>query len=118
MNKEVAKKSKLAEQYKQLANNIVEKYIDSKAVMLGVNKNEIKNKLPESYTLKDIDKICESLQSYQVNIGKLPFNLRESNLQVQVKTPREELIPTGGRKAFDPDDIGDDLARIAGLKKN
>ena len=118
LNKEVAKKSKLAEQYKQLANNIVEKYIDSKAVMLGVNKNEIKNKLPESYTLKDIDKICESLQSYQVNIGKLPFNLRESNLQVQVKTPREELIPTGGRKAFDPDDIGDDLARIAGLKKN
>ena len=103
LNKEVTKQSNLAESYKKLANNIVESYIESKAVMLGRNKNEIKNQLPEKYTLKDIDRICENLQSYSLRMGKLPFDLREGKYSVEVKAPKDPMI--SGNKTYDPDDI-------------
>lgn len=105
LNKEVAKQSKLAESYKKLANNIVESYIESKAVMLGKSKEEIKNKLPEKYTLKDIDNVCESLRNYSMRMNKLPFDLRESKYQIEVNTPRDNLMGTNKQNYDDPDDI-------------
>ena len=70
--------------------------------MLGVSSNEIKNRLPQSYTLNDIDMICENLQSYSVNINKLPFDLRTSKVQVQ--SPKENIIAKTSN-TFDADDI-------------
>lgn len=105
LNKEVAKQSKLAESYKKLANNIVESYIESKAVMLGKSKEEIKNKLPQKYTLKDIDNVCESLRNYSMRMNKLPFDLRESKYQIEVNTPRDNLMGTNKQNYDDPDDI-------------
>ena len=102
LNDEINQKSKLVEQYKKIANNTVNKYIDSKAIMLGVSSNEIKNRLPQSYTLNDIDMICENLQSYSVNINKLPFDLRTSKVQVQ--SPKENIIAKTSN-TFDADDI-------------
>jgi len=116
LNKEVTRQSKLVESYKQLANNIVESYIESKAVMLGRDKNEIKNRLPEKYTLKDIDRICENLQSYSLRMGKLPFDLSEGKYSVEVKSPKDTMI-TGGKKVIDdPDDIDSSLVEMM-LKK-
>lgn len=101
-----------AEKYRKTMNNIVEKYINSKATMLGISSNEIKNKLSESYTLTDIDKVCEELQNYQLNIDKLPF---EINNQMRVKIT--ESKPIKSNNSIKDDDIDEDLFRIAGLTK-
>lgn len=101
-----------AEKYKKTMNNIVEKYISSKATMLGISSNEIKNRLSESYTLTEIDKVCEELQNYQLNIDKLPF---EINNQMRVKIT--ESKPIKSNNSIKDDDIDEDLFRIAGLTK-
>ena len=116
LNSQVTNKSNLVEQYKKLANNTVNKYIDSKAVMLGVSSSEIKNRLPQTYTLNDVDRICESLQSYSLNIGKLPFNLRNENLKIQVSAPKEEsMLPRV--KQYDPDEVDDFLISLGSKDK-
>ena len=43
--------------------------------MIGVTVNEVNNRLGASYTLDDVDKVCEELQAYTLNMGKLPFSL-------------------------------------------
>ena len=58
----------------------VDRYIKSQAVRLGVSVNEIKNRLNESYTFDDIDEVCESLQSYKLNMSKLPFASLKENV--------------------------------------
>lgn len=122
MSKKVSKSNQLVEGYRTLANNIVERYIETKATMLGVNKNEIKNKLDESYTLDDIDEICDDLQSYALNISKLPFSLTDKKVKVQVTESKKE--PLMRHASFDKtvgdDDVDDDLLRVAGnlISKN
>lgn len=69
------KSTKLVEKYKNFAHEIANRYIDSKALALGVSSNEIKNRLSESYTLDEVDEVCEDLQDYSINISKLPFKV-------------------------------------------
>ena len=75
---EYQKSAKLVEQYKKFAHEIANRYIDNKALSLGVSSNEIKNRLNESYTLDDVDKVCDSLQKFNINISKLPFNVKSN----------------------------------------
>ena len=108
----LTKISTQAEKYKKAMNKVVERYIDSKATMLGVDANEIKNRLNESYTLSEIDRICENLQNYQLNIDKLPFEL---NKQMRVKVTESKRDSSG--VLSQDDDIDEDLFKIAGLTK-
>ena len=89
------KSNKLVEKYKRITTNVVDKYIESQAMKLGVSANEIKNKLPESYSIADIDKICEDMRDYKLNISKLPFktvtNLNE-NMTFKAKPSKNELL--------------------------
>lgn len=96
-NAKLNKSLKLTEKYKNFVNATVDRYIESKAIMLGITSNEIKNRLSESYTLDDIDKICEDLQNYNLRMSRLPFNVpsgtRVAIQQVQkpqTKTTRQE----------------------------
>ena len=106
------KSSKLAEGYKRLANDTVDRYISSKAVMLGVSPNEIKNKLNESYTIDDVDEICEGLRTYSLNLSKLPFKVgKNASISIkESKTPERKANPN----LYD-DDIDESSMRIAGL---
>lgn len=97
----LTKCNKLVESYKKLAKNAVDKYIDSKAVNLGINANEIRNKLKENYSFDDIDLVCENLRSYKLNMSKLPFNV---NKNVQGVTLKED---TSTQKFINPDDVID-----------
>lgn len=111
----IDKANNLVEKYKKIANRAVDKYINSQAIKLGVSENEIKNRLPESYSFSDIDQICEDLSQYKLNISKLPFrtsNLTESNVKIKAKSSKNEAILP--RSDFD-DDIDRDLLRLAGL---
>ena len=57
----IQRANKLVEQYKSKAQEAVDHYIDSKALMLGISAKDIKSKLDEGYSFSDIDEICESL---------------------------------------------------------
>ena len=92
----------------------MDKYIDSQALKLGISSNEIKNKLPSSYSFNDIDSICENLQEYKLNMSKLPFRKLTENIQnVKITSPKQDpIIPASGFE----DDIDDGLLALAGLK--
>lgn len=67
--------NKLVEKYKSIANQAVDKYIQSKALNLGIDAKEIKNHLHEGFSFDEIDSICEDLRSYRLNMSKLPFKV-------------------------------------------
>ena len=73
-SKKLDANNKLIEKYKKIAKSAVDKYINKQATILGVSSNEIKNRLPESYSFNDIEKVCESLREYRVNMNSLPFS--------------------------------------------
>lgn len=106
-NTKLTNSNKLVEQYRKTAKTAVNKYIESKAVMLGIDSTEIKNKLPENYSFNDIDTICESLQQYSLKVSSLPFNLKKDVKKVSL-TETKTLLPTN------PDDnIDDSLISLA-----
>ena len=85
------KTSKLVEHYKQVANNVSDYYIKSRAAALGISAQEIKNRLAESYTYEDINKVCDDIRDYQLNVSKLPVDLKRS--KVKVTESKETLAP-------------------------
>lgn len=85
------KTSRLVEHYKQVANNVSDYYIKSRAAALGISAQEIKNRLAESYTYEDINKVCDDIRDYQLNVSKLPFDLKRS--KVKVTESKETLAP-------------------------
>lgn len=113
-NNKISKANSLVEKYKKIANKAVDRYIESQALKLGVNTNEIKNKLPSSYTFEDIDTICESLQQYKLDMNRLPFRKLTENAQIKVTAPEKTNLPIPANR-FD-DDIDDGLLALAGLK--
>lgn len=111
-SRKLAKSNELIEKYINTAKKAVNKYIESKANLLGVNPDSIKNKLPKNYSFDDIDSVCKNLNDYQLNVSKLPINLTDENFNVEFKKPKESLIPTNG----DNDDIDESLLILANLK--
>lgn len=109
----IKQESQLKEGYKKLSNSTVSKYIEYRATMLGISKNEITNKLGESYSLKDIDDICDDLQDYQVNVNSLPFTMGKK-AKVTVTESKKELVDI--RNGMD-DEIDDSLVRLAKIKR-
>lgn len=93
-SKKLEKSNQLVEKYKKITTSVVNRYIDSQALKLGVSSNEIKNKLPESYNIDDIDAICEDLQSYKLNMSKLPFSTMQlgENMKMNVRSSKKEAI--------------------------
>lgn len=81
--------------------------------MLGISSNDIKRKLSENYSFEDIDRICEDLQEYRLNINKLPFNFdtNTSSVKMKVKESKEPIKPISG---YD-DEVDEDLIRLANL---
>ena len=112
------KSIKLVEQYKKFAHEIANRYIDSKALALGVSSNEIKNRLNESYTLDDVDKVCEELQQLSLNASKLPFFVdKPDSMRVRLREDRSRDPLRYIDSQYD-DSVDDYLLDLAGLKKN
>lgn len=102
----------LVNKYKSLANKTISQYIDFRAKILGVSPNEIKNKLDESYSLKDVDEICEGIQSYTLNVSKLPFNV-DRKVNVRVSNSQKDTL--ANIAVNDDDSIDESLLKIAKL---
>ena len=102
----------VAKKYKERCNALVERYIATKAGMLGVRPTDITSRLTENYTLDDIDKVCDDL----LDMGRPAFGLGLGKPKVTIN---ESKVPTKKVKSVDPNngyDIDDDLLILAGLK--
>lgn len=108
----VSKYKALVEKYRTVAKAAVDKYIDCQANMLGVTSAEIKNRLNEGYSFNDIDRVCKDLQTYTVNMSKLPFNtIQEKSIRMKVTESKEPIKPVNGVD----DEVDDSLKGLAGL---
>ena len=108
--KKAQDRTNLAKSYKAKYEAVVERYIANKAKMLGVRPHDITSKLAESYSLDDIDNVCNDL----LEESRPQFGLVGGNPRVRVN----ESVKSE-KKAIDPDngyEIDDDLLILAGLK--
>ena len=111
------KSIRLVEKYKKLAHEIANRYIDNKALALGITSNEIKNRLNESYTLDDVDKVCEDLEEYSINISKLPFQVdKPTSVRARLREDRSKDPLKDIDSEYD-DTVDDYLLDLAGLRK-
>ena len=111
-SKKVTQQNTIIEKYQKIALNSINKYIDSQATRLGIKPEEIKNRLPESYGFKDIDKVCEDLQEYKLNVNSLPFNatsMLNENIKLSARNVKSDFVHNSD------DDVTDYDLRIAGL---
>lgn len=103
----ILKAKSIVENYKNQCQEITDKYIELRSTMLGVKPSDIKNKLSEKSTLKDIDSICEEMQGYKLSVSKLPFALKENtNISIKGKPSNNGI---NYKKATDDDAIDDTL---------
>lgn len=101
--KKLASANKLIEQYRKESDTAKKLYVESKAKQLGVGVNDVTNKLTESYTFEDVDRVCEDLRNYRLNMSKLPFNIdftKGARVTVNESTETSRIS--------NPDDILDD----------
>lgn len=102
----------IAKKYKAQCTALTERYIATKANMLGVRPTDITSRLAENYTLDDIDQVCEDL----LNMGRPAFGLGLGKPKVTIN---ESVVPTKKANPVDPNngyEIDDDLLILAGLK--
>jgi hypothetical protein len=102
----------VAKKYKSRCAALTERYIATKANMLGVRPTDITSRLNENFTLDDIDKVCDDL----LNIGRPAFGLGLGKPKVTIN---ESKAPAKQPKSVDPNggyEIDDDLLILAGLK--
>ena len=110
-----AKRTQIAKDYKAKYNTVIEKYVASKAAMLGVTPAEITSRLNENYTIDDIDNACDNLLENINNFNRLPFGFNQ-NSKIRIQ---ESASNKNRRVNIDPDagyDIDDSLLELAGLK--
>ena len=108
--KKAQDRTNLAKSYKAKYDAVIERYITNKAKMLGVRPQDITSKLAESYSLDDIDNVCNDL----LEESRPQFGLVGGNPRVRVN----ESVKSE-KKVIDPDngyEIDDDLLILAGLK--
>lgn len=108
--KKAQDRTNLAKSYKAKYDAVVERYVANKAKMLGVRPQDITSKLAESYSLDDIDNVCNDL----LEESRPQFGLVGGNPRVRVN----ESVKSE-KKVIDPDngyEIDDDLLILAGLK--
>lgn len=114
LSESLNKSKTIIERYKTFSNNVAQRYIEVRAKNLGVKKDDIMNRLSENYSLEEIDKVCEDLKTYKLNLSKLPFTLDNKSV---VKINESKHIGITSTSNFNDDDyIGEDTLKAAGLK--
>lgn len=109
-NAKLEKSQQLVEKYRAIAKTAVEKYISSQATKIGVSSSDIKNRLNESYSFKDIDKAVEDLQQYKLNINSLPFNTltERKPVRANIREAKEHLLTLKDNSSYNFDDDVDE----------
>ena len=103
----------LVEKYKSAADVASTKYIEVQAKAHGVSVEQVNRQLSESFTLKDVDRICESLASQGLRISKLPFDVSKK-IRVTTESKSEPILGES-KNLMDDDLVDDSLLRLANL---
>ena len=111
-NSKIAKANKVVESYKSIADQSIERYVESQARRLGMKPIEIKSRLEKNYSFDEIDSVCEDLQKYKLNISKLPFNFDDRSVKVKVNESKDPILA----RSVD-DSVDDDLYNLAKIKQ-
>ena len=116
LNESLSKATALKESYKKLANQAMNMLIEERATQLGLTSQDIKRKLGASYTISDVNTVCEELKRYQLNISKLPFSVdRKVNVRVNEGVSKAAINRAASSQCED-DDVDDSLIRLANLR--
>lgn len=110
-NAKLEKAQTLVEKYKSIAKTAVEKYISSQAVRIGVSPSDIRSRLTESYSFRDIDKAVEDLQQYKLNINSLPFTTmseKKKSTKMGIRESKEHLLTLKDNSSYNFDDDVDE----------
>ena len=101
---------KLVEKYKSIAKTAVDKYINSQAVRVGVSATDIKSRLNESYSFKDIDAAVEYFQQYKLDINSLPFSTlsKKKNPKMKITESVDPLLRMKDNTSYNFDDDVDE----------
>jgi len=102
-------RTNLAKKYKARFIETLTKYIESKASMLGVKPSEITSRLNESYTLADVDAVCNKILDSTNTFSRLPFSGR-----TKVSARITESV-SNKTSEYEDDDLSS-LYELAGLK--
>ena len=105
-SKKLDKITSIAKKYQSALKESKDSYIRAKAEACGIDYTELKAQLKESYTIKDIDSICDNLLEQKLSLSKLPFRLNEST-KLSIKSSQESIKP--GRTLGGDDEISDTL---------
>lgn len=111
---QLEKAKQLIEKYKSIAKTAVDKYIALQAQRCSVSPQDIKKKLSENYSFNDIDKVCESLQEYKINVGSLPFSVdgnfssKKNSVKMQLKESVKKPL-TGTIESSNNFNVDDDI---------
>lgn len=112
-NKKLQERTVLAKQYKNNYITVLERYITSKAKLLGVRPVEITSKLNESYNIDDIDAVCDQILTESVSINRLPFgNSRKATVKINESKQTAKSVANDPEDGFDLDS----LMSFAGLQ--
>lgn len=110
-------RTRLAKSYKKRFIETLNRYVESKAGMLGVQPSEITSRLNENYTLADVDAVCDQILDSTVGFSRLPFGGRtKTSARIAESVSKSTIV----NSRIDPDagyEIDDALLELAGLKK-
>lgn len=103
----LSKSNRLVEKYRGVATESMRRYIDLQALRIGVTASEVKNRLNEQYSFDDVDRVCEDLQEYRVNVSKLPINVSAQKVSKAVITESKQptILPQEVKSELEVDDI-------------
>lgn len=93
--------------YKSSLQSTRDLYLEALANSYGLDVNEVKSKLTESYKNKDIKRVCDSMLEEKRNLSKLPFRFNES-VQISAKADRKR----NAAAYFNDDDNTESLLNI------
>ena len=114
--KKLEERTNLAKAYKARFIETLNRYVESKASMLGVQPSEITSRLNESYTLADVDAVCDQILESTVNFSRLPFGGRtKTSARIAESVSKSAIASSRVDPAYGYE-VDDSLLELAGLK--
>lgn len=112
-NQKLTESKQLTDSYKSKFTNVLNSYINYRASLLGVKPSEITNRLNESFTMNDINSVCDTILNEGTRIQRMPFNVTP-NSKVKISAPKSAINKQSNSGNGYP--VDDSLLELAGLK--
>jgi hypothetical protein len=111
--KQLQEKVNIAKTYKSRYDEILKEYVSYRASMLGVQPVEITSKLNESYSISDVNKICDTILTEGIAVNRLPYGV---NSKSRVAINESKTVKPKVTSSDNGYEIDDSLLELAGLK--